>query len=98
LNSLCARRARAHALHVAGRITEPLPIESGARGAFEHVADDLHVAVPVRPESHARLDAVLVDHAQRPKPMCSGSWYSAKEKLWNESSHPCCAWPRSRQV
>jgi hypothetical protein len=33
--------------------------------AVEHVADDLHVAVPVRAEPRARLHAILVDHAQR---------------------------------
>jgi len=31
---------------------------------FEHVGDDLHVAVSVRAEAFARLDAILVDHAQ----------------------------------
>ena len=38
-----------------GRIVEPLPIESlCAERAFEHVADDLHVAVAVRAEALRR--------------------------------------------
>ena len=58
--------ARAHALHVARRddravahavLVRQLPVE--------HVGNDLHVAVAVRAEAHARLHAVLVDHAQR---------------------------------
>src|SRR2546422_6674424 len=36
--------------------------------ALEHVADDLHVAVPVGAEARARGDAILVDDAQRPEP------------------------------
>jgi hypothetical protein len=35
--------------------------------AREDVADDLHVAVAVRAEAHARLHPVLVDDAQRPE-------------------------------
>ena len=33
----------------------------------EHVADDFHVAMPVRAEALARRDAVFVEHAQRPE-------------------------------
>jgi hypothetical protein len=35
--------------------------------AFEHVGDDLHVAVTVYPEALRRLHAIFVDHAQRPE-------------------------------
>ena len=60
--------ARAHALHVAR-----LDDRTGAHAvlvlqrAFQHVADDFHIAVAVRAETHARLHAVFVDHAQRAK-------------------------------
>jgi hypothetical protein len=58
--------SRAHALHVARA-------DRGTRAggiavrqlAFQHVADDLHVAVAVRAEARARHHAVLVDHPQR---------------------------------
>src|SRR3989442_1374525 len=59
----------AHALDVAGNDGR-----AGAHGvlvgkrALEHVADDLHVAVPVGAEARARGDAILVDDAQRPEP------------------------------
>jgi hypothetical protein len=32
--------------------------------AVDHVRDDLHVAVRVHAEAHARLDDVVVEHAQ----------------------------------
>src|ERR1700741_4774501 len=35
--------------------------------AIEHVADDLHVAMAVRPEALARSHAVFIDDAQRPE-------------------------------
>jgi hypothetical protein len=58
--------ARAHALDVAGA-------DHRARAggilvgqcAFEHVADDLHVAVAVRAEASAWRHAIFVDDAQR---------------------------------
>ena len=76
--------AGAHALHV----SRP-DRGAGADGvlvrelAFEHVADDLHVAMPVGAEALARRDAIFVEHAQRPEldVVCS-SKYSANEKLW----------------
>jgi len=40
--------------------------------ALEHVRDDLHVAVRVRAEALAGLDAVLVDHPQRPETHVGG--------------------------
>ena len=36
--------------------------------AFEHVADDFHVAMAVGAETGARRDAVFVDDAQVPEP------------------------------
>src|SRR5688572_29597945 len=58
--------AGAHALHVAGNdggaVSHAVLV---AQGAFQHVADDLHVAVAVGAEALARLHAVLVDHPQR---------------------------------
>jgi hypothetical protein len=65
--------ARAHALHVAGPDDSLRRIAVGAAGAhavlvrqraFEHVADDFHVAVAVRPEAAAGGNAVLVDDAE----------------------------------
>src|SRR5207249_11033487 len=52
-----------------GTMVEPVPhgVLVGKR-ALEHVADDLHVAVPVAAEARARGDAILVDDAQRPEP------------------------------
>src|SRR5258706_9712460 len=56
----------AHALHVARHDGRTVAHRVLVRErAFEHVADDLHVSVAVRAEAGARLDAVLVDHAQR---------------------------------
>jgi len=37
-------------------------------GTFEHVADDLHVAMPVGAEALTGRDAVLVDHPERTEP------------------------------
>src|SRR5437762_965633 len=59
----------AHALDVAGN--DGRAAAHGAllgKRALEHVADDLHVAVPVGAEARARGDAILVDDAQRPEP------------------------------
>src|SRR4029079_7122870 len=59
-------RAGAHALYVA-----MADRRFAARGilvrelAFQHVADDFHVAVTMRAEALTRRDAVLVDDAQR---------------------------------
>jgi hypothetical protein len=58
--------ARGHDLHVVGADDR-----TGADAVLvlertlQHVRQDLHVAVAVRPESLSRLDAVLVDDAQR---------------------------------
>ena len=35
------------------------------KGAFEHVGNDLHIAVAMRIESRTRLNPILVDHTQR---------------------------------
>src|SRR6266849_3313560 len=55
----------AHPLHVArydGRaVTHRIPV---AERAFEHVADDFHVAVAMRADTRASLHPVLVEHAQ----------------------------------
>src|SRR5258706_1397170 len=62
-------RARAHALHVARPDHRSVAHRIAVREpAFEHVAQDFHVAVPVRAEPLARLYAILIDHAQRPEP------------------------------
>ena len=42
------------------------------KAALEHVAEDLHVLVRMRPETLAGLDGVIVDHAQRPEPHLIG--------------------------
>jgi hypothetical protein len=59
-------RARAHALYIAGSnrraVTERVFVGKLAR---EHVADDLHVAMPMRAEAGAGQHAILVDDAQR---------------------------------
>src|SRR3954471_2288511 len=58
--------AGAHALHVAGNDHRARAHRVLVRErAVEHVADDLHVAVPVGAEALAGVDAILVDHAQR---------------------------------
>ncbi len=60
-------RARAHALHVAG--VDHRPVAHGVlvrEAAFEHVADDLHVAMAVGAEALASYcHAVFVDDAKR---------------------------------
>ncbi len=33
--------------------------------AFQHIADDFHIAVPMRTESLAGRDAIVIDDAQR---------------------------------
>ena len=57
--------ARAHALHIArndaGTVAHVVFVR---QRAFEHVADDFHVAVAVGAEAAAGQYAVLVDHAQ----------------------------------
>ena len=66
LNSLCMTpRPALMRCTSPGTIVEPVPMLSVRELPFEHVADDLHVAVAVRAEAHARLHAVLVDDAQR---------------------------------
>src|SRR5712691_4398613 len=58
-------RSRAHALHFAGA-------DDGSRShvvamfelSFEDISDDFHIAVAMCSKAAARLDAVLVDHAQ----------------------------------
>ena len=72
LNSLWHARAGRHALHVArhdhaGVRAAGLAVAHavGVRErALEHVADDLHVAVPVRAEAGAGGDGVVVEDAQ----------------------------------
>src|SRR6185437_10616647 len=60
--------ARGHALHVARPQHRAVAHRVAMRErAFEHVAQDLHVAMGVRAEAAAGLHAVLVDHAQRPE-------------------------------
>src|SRR5258706_6795944 len=55
-----------HALHIARPDHRAIAHRITVRElAFEHVAQDFHVAVAVRAEALARLHAVLVDHAQR---------------------------------
>jgi len=57
--------AGAHALHVAGR--DGLDVAHGVlvgQFAFEHVTDDLHVAVAMPAEALAGRHPVLVDHPQ----------------------------------
>src|SRR5205823_9212134 len=59
--------AGAHALYVArhdGRAGAHRILVS--ERAFEHIGDDLHVAVAVRAEAATGLHAVLVDDAQHP--------------------------------
>src|SRR5687767_13263939 len=60
----CAGR---HALHVAaadhGAVAHAVAM---LKLAFEHVRDDLHVAVAVRAEAFPRLHAIFIDDAQRP--------------------------------
>jgi hypothetical protein len=65
--------AGAHALHVAGadhaggRRRRRLAVAHRVlvrQRAFEHVADDLHVAVAMRAEAGAGGDAVFVDDTQ----------------------------------
>ncbi|MCY1365470.1 hypothetical protein D9M69_523160 [compost metagenome] len=58
--------AGAHPLHVAGHDGRAAAHAVLVRDrAVQHVRDDLHVAVSVRPEAAAGGDAVVVDHAQR---------------------------------
>src|SRR6185436_5883156 len=57
--------ARAHALHVTGPDARAIAERVLVRQlAFQHVADDLHVAVAVRAKSLAGRDAVFVDDPQ----------------------------------
>src|SRR5258706_4548023 len=66
-------RARAHALHVAGPDDRAVAHRIAVcEPALEHVADDFHVAVAMGAEPPARLHAILVDHAQRPKARVAG--------------------------
>jgi hypothetical protein len=54
--------ACAHALHVTGRNALDIAHAVLVRKiAFQHVADDFHVAVTMVAEAGARRDAVLVD-------------------------------------
>src|SRR5260221_5289431 len=73
--------ARAHALHVArddGRARAHRVLV--AERALQHVADDFHVAVAVRAEAGAGLDAVLVDDAQRAEPHVRGIVVAGERK------------------
>ena len=58
--------AGAHALDIAGvdgrAVAHAVLVR---KAAFEHVADDLHIPMPVRTEPLAGGDAVFVDHPQR---------------------------------
>jgi hypothetical protein len=57
--------ARAHALHVARRDPDDIAQRVLVRQlALQHIADDLHVAVPMGAEAGPRRDAVLIDDAQ----------------------------------
>ena len=60
--------ARAHQLNLA-RLELP-PVAHAVlvlQRAFQHVAEDLHVAVRMRPEALPRSNPVVVDDAQRAK-------------------------------
>src|SRR5262245_65480516 len=60
-------RSRAHPLHVAGNDRRPVAERILVpERTLQHVADDLHVAVPMGAETGPRLDAILVDDSQRP--------------------------------
>ncbi len=62
-------RAGAHALHVPGADHRAVAHRVLVREpALEDITDDLHVAVTVRAETLARLDAVLVDDAKGAEP------------------------------
>src|SRR5208282_240342 len=57
--------AGAHALHIAG--TDHRAVAHAVlvlERALENIGDDFHIAVAVHAETTARLDTVLVDHAQ----------------------------------
>jgi hypothetical protein len=65
--------ARRHALHVArpdhrAGADRVLMLER----AFQHVRDDLHVAVAVGWKAAARRNAVVIDHPQRAEPHVGG--------------------------
>src|SRR5581483_4263245 len=65
--------SRAHVLHVARLDHRPVPhAVLVLQRSFEHVRDDLHVAVRVRPESAAARNPVVVHYPQRPELLVVG--------------------------
>src|SRR6266481_7393705 len=66
-------RARAHPLHFADSDDRagPETILMLER-AFENVGDNLHIAMPMRRESRAGANSILVDYPQRAKPTLRG--------------------------
>ena len=60
--------SRGHALNIAwtndGARTETVLV---LKSAVEHVGNNLHIAMALRPKSCARLNSVFVDYTQRPK-------------------------------
>ena len=61
-------RSCTHALHAARADdrTSAHAILVGQR-AFQHIADNLHIAVAMRAKTLTRLDSVIIDDAQRTK-------------------------------
>ena len=60
--------ARGHGLDFVGTQNVPFPHAVAMKQMpFEDIGDDLHIAMAMRPESLAGLDAVIVDDAQRAK-------------------------------
>ena len=74
-------RAGGHSLHGTrpdhGAVADVVFVRESA---LKDVRDDLHIAVAVRAEAFARLDAILVDDAQRPEPHEAGIVVIGKRK------------------
>ena len=74
-------------------MTPPLP--SGCSSAPASTQVTISMSWRRCGEAAAKGGAVFVDHAQRSEAHPVGSWYLANEMLWERSTQPSLAWPRS---